>query len=94
MRVQLAFQLGSTSAITGNVSFALPDGALTVAGMQLGHLVCVDGSVQRTGHVWKSTSSGSLVILYGGVGNVNATTPFTWTTGDQIWVDITVDLQS
>lgn len=86
--------LGTGGAPTGSVSVTLPNSItsnstpniLTVGTCQL-----IDAGVEHVG-VGRVSSGGSVIDLYADPNNVNATTPFTWASGDQIIVTMFVPL--
>ena len=89
--VQVQFTLGSTSSVTGNISFAAPVAQATPAQNQLGVVQFADASISAgfIGYVSISGSSLQLVPInasgtYASFTNASATIPFTWATGDVI----------
>ena len=90
--VQVQFVLGSTSAVTGNISFSAPTTAVTSpAQNQLGVVQFADASA-AVGYMGTVSMSGSAIQLipinasgtYATLTNASATVPFTWATGDVI----------
>lgn len=93
VHADLHFTLGTTSAITGDVTLDLPVDASTSSGAQgVGWLN--DGGTRYPAHVFSLGTTGVIVraINVGGTYAVHAvissTVPFTWGTGDEIHANI------
>lgn len=90
--VQVQFVLGSTSAVTGNISFAAPTTAVSSPSQnQLGVVQFADVStgIGYVGYVSMNGTSIQLIPInasgtYATLTNASATVPFTWATGDVI----------
>lgn len=96
-RVRVTLVFGSTTSISGNVAFAIPNSETSRAGARsLGQCQFVDsGTRTYDGSAVCNASSSSVLLNHdqsGNAGSVNATNPFTFTTGDSIVVDIVVAL--
>ena len=89
------FTLGSTSAITGNVSVGLPSGLTAETGtLQRAGCRVYDSSATAAYAGWGTVNSNNvatLIVTTGGT-DVNATTPVTFATGDTISVWGTLEL--
>jgi hypothetical protein len=90
--VDLAFQLGSTSAITGNPVFSLPVNNAAFTVRRAGDVYMFDTSA---GFVYEgviqlvSASTAALNNRTGGLlSNVSGTSPFTWATGDRLHIQM------
>jgi hypothetical protein len=87
--VRVTFVLGSTSAIAGDASIALPitgvDGT-TLSGL-VGTAVYRDNSTSISYWGWWRSFLGR----EGTFGTISATVPFTWATGDSIHVQATYE---
>ena len=88
--IYIYFQMGSTSVMGTSPTFGLPsglsrDGAKQNNLQSLGAALCEDAgtAANNTGGIVRSTSN-TLYIFGYGFTVINATTPFTWTTGDKI----------
>ena len=83
--------LGSTTAFTGNVSFDLPDGAVCKATSThinfqgVGNLK--DSGADAVGHCQIGDGATAVVCL-SATNNVTSANPFTWTTGDDLMMQI------
>jgi hypothetical protein len=91
--VAVDFQLGSTSAVTGNIGITLPSGLAraNVFGTGLAQVLLTDASVTTYfGIVQPNTISAQSWSIRGASGSplalssTSSTAPFTWTTGDRI----------
>jgi hypothetical protein len=89
---------GSTSSVSGDVSFTLPFNRDTTSAEGLGTVLMRDiGTGNYVGQVLPLASAGSVTVKYavvGGagpvtLGNLNATTPFTWANTDVFAVSFT-----
>lgn len=90
----LDLKLGSTSAVAANPNFSLPTAAYAATLQTM--LISVDLADEGTAHypgVGYPGSATTLVLMaqsaggtYVSTGEINATAPFTWTTGDSIRV--------
>lgn len=95
MRGRVAFVLGSTSSITGTLGFSLPDGLTPVSSgtpLYIGSSRITDNSTpannQPSGQVYLQGTAINFSVA-GGT-SVNATSPFTWGTGDALRFDFEV----
>ena len=92
---EIAVVLGTSSSVSGSLSFAVPVTAATnLAWGPVGTAVCIDitGSVYAQAEL---TIVGQTIYLHAlvtsgtyatRVANVNATVPFTWADGDKIYL--------
>jgi len=90
--LQLVF--GSTTSVTGTMTFSVPTGASTAntaLNTVIGNVRMLDAGIQNyLGMVQLSSSSAVILVAinasatYATVQNVNATVPFTWGTGDEL----------
>lgn len=96
--VRVTFAFGASSAITGNVSFAMPITPATMAGTTIpvgfGQYFDSSASAVNTGVI--SDVFGTFYAqcfnvagTYAAVNNLSSTAPFTWATGDEITATIT-----
>jgi len=96
---------GSTTAISGNIRFLLPDSVVmditkTAVNMPLGLFVAHDVSAGKeyTGAAHRHTSTRVSLRMWSASGahvedtNVTTTVPFTWATGDELQWNISVPL--
>jgi hypothetical protein len=98
LHVVLDLTLGSTSAVTGNITLDNPTGAVMqdirgpvgqvwmvdVTGTNVAGHIRPTGTSQLRLYAWETSGS------YISESSVNATTPFTWATGDQLRLSYTV----
>jgi hypothetical protein len=91
--INIDFSLGSTSAVTGNLSFTVPVSLARSSTFNTGlaQLLFVDASVTTyLGIPLPSTSNSQLWNFRGTsgdpvvIGSTSSSAPFTWTTGDRI----------
>ena len=82
--VSVDITLGSTSAITGVVSVGLPLPTLRPA---VGAAALLDAGLRYYAGVARASAGASVAGLSAAStdGTINATSPFTWTTGDSLW---------
>jgi hypothetical protein len=94
VRVRGVLVRGSTTSITGTVSLTLPSGMTSRAGApSIGQLSILDSGTRLfLGNVVTTPGTATLApFVADGVGYVvNATSPMTWATGDELRIDITV----
>lgn len=93
LHVRAEILFGSTTVFTGSARMDLPNSETAASdGLRsLGNVTVKDGSADDTGHCMVPTA-GTDMLLFAGGNNINATSPFTWITGDQIQIDIVVIL--
>jgi hypothetical protein len=88
--VKVFFRFGSTTAFTGNVTMGNPiAGAGTPGGNQTGIQILDSGTAYYQGFTNIQTNQIELSIAnvagtYPGLAQINATTPMTWTTNDEM----------
>lgn len=92
---------GSTTAVSGEVSFTLPVTASGVPIKFLGSFVSLQDSgtatylgtvvTAGTGTIWVRSQRSDGTYLMATGGSLSSTSPFTWTTGDSIQVGITYE---
>lgn len=81
--------LGSTSVVTGAITITLPANCIPgSAGQMMGHSVAFDASAGQFYPGTNLVASATAIGLYSGSPLVpyQVTVPFTWATGDQIFV--------
>jgi hypothetical protein len=97
--VEILFTLGSTSAVTGTPTFSLPVTAKLGSYSFLGTVSLGDfGTATFVGLANTPSGTGIYIAAFNTSGttgveaaNINATTPFTWTTNDYIVVRLTYE---
>ena len=99
MRISLLITLAADSAIdSSSTYFTIPAlSSWTPSGGAnypvIGNVVAKDGTTDETGHAFVN-SAGTAVLVYCGGNDITTTNPFTWTTGDQIYVDISIPVDA
>lgn len=89
LEVNARFILGSSSSVSSNVMLAVPDGQTVTGIVALGTATFVDSSTKEWIGVARSIAADTSITFYHGstgTGNVSATDPFTFGTGDEIRV--------
>lgn len=91
VRVQGTIVFGSTTSVGGDISMTIPGSLAGATGLDsVGSLLMIDaGTTTRTG-VSLVVGAGTSILLRSDAGNVNATVPFTWATGDSITFQIDI----
>lgn len=98
MRVLINFTFGSTSSVSGEIGLTLPNSETSAAlGLQsigTGFAYDDNQSIAVYGFARCASASTSITFVSDGGANTewDATAPFTWTTDDDLRVDITVAL--
>ena len=99
--VSVDFQLGSTSAVTGNLAITLPSVIERASVFNTGVSQCIlrDASVTSfigaavpntsNANQWNIRGTGSSPVI---ITSTNSTSPFTWTTGDSIMFGATYEV--
>ena len=94
IRVRQHITFGSTTSISGSVSFTIPNSETASATFSvLGNCMFFDST---TGKNWQGSSqasgSGTSISLFAGDDNIDATNPAAYGTSDTINTDITIPL--
>jgi hypothetical protein len=102
MEVQATLTFGSTTSFSGEPQLSIPNSKTTyhMTGQtyfKAGTIVTYDGSVTTARAVGSvvvdaASTTSRVRFAYGGYNVVNATTPFTWTTGDILLINFSVPI--
>lgn len=92
--VSVNLTFGSTTAFTGNPRFGLP---VTGVGAQVGVATLIDSGTRTYVAAAQFGTAANVELVHtesGNFGIVNATNPFTWTTGDSLSITMTFEAAS